>query len=57
MKDNFNHVKYVDRDKAAGGDMYGIGEPPKMGKMRSSFMDTDIPQKSKTVGHPPKKIS
>lgn len=56
MKSDFSKVKYENRDCVEAGDTYGIGQPPKVGKMRSSFMDA-VPQKSKkTVGKPPRKV-
>jgi len=52
-------MKYVDRDHYTAGDTYGVGEPPKTGKMKSSYMDSDVPKKSKTkVGDkPPRKMN
>ena len=47
MKPNFdfaksNEVSYEDqRSRVGAGDCYGIGEPPKQGKMRSSYMSAE----------------
>lgn len=40
----------------AAGDNYGIGEPPKVGKLRSSYTQPIIPMKKKVVSKPPRSI-
>lgn len=56
MKMAVNEKDYDSRSRVQGGDYQGIGEPPKMGKLRDSFMNAGIPQKSKTIVTSPKKI-
>lgn len=47
-------MSYEQRDKSGAGDVYGKGEPPKVGSMRQTYMAS---AKSKGMKNPPKKIS
>lgn len=47
-------MSYEQRDKFGAGDVYGEGEKPKVGAMRSTYMGS---ANSKGMKFPPKKIS
>lgn len=48
-------MSYDDRTRVGSGDSYGIGQPPKIGKMRASYMD-DVPNKKELLS-PPTKVA
>ena len=60
MKPNFdfvssNELPYSKRSSYGSGDFYGIGEGPKTGKYRSTFMAIKAP--TKTSLKPPIKVA
>lgn len=41
---DFSNIKYNDRDRVAAGNRYGVGEGPKVGKLRASYLTQDVPK-------------
>lgn len=51
-------MSYDQRTKFGSGDYYGLGQGPKVGKMRSSYMDTfEIGEGKNSNKTPPKKLA
>jgi hypothetical protein len=48
-------TKYQGRSGVASGSNYGIGEAPKVGTLRSSYM-SQIPKTTKKISKPPRSV-
>jgi hypothetical protein len=55
MKWDVNPKQYDTRSNVAAGDYRGVGQAPKVGTLRDSYVEA-VPMKSRTKNTPPKQI-
>ena len=56
MKWAVSEKNYDSRNNVQAGDYMGVGQPGKIGKLRSSYEGNSVPMKSKQKNTSPKKI-